>query len=159
MKLRLAKASQLSWSWGLAWLSLAICIYVYAPVSPFILQDLAQGKMFTQGRTCGSSEHPQFIFFSLLSVLYFLILENTNNFGKTFICNWSELPCKITIWESRNWGMFESLLRPKQYLMYLSCLALVLSIAYGTLLWDYGRTQQSDSAYSSKKRDIHWKNL
>ena len=24
MKLRLAKASQLSWSWGLAWLSLAI---------------------------------------------------------------------------------------------------------------------------------------
>ena len=25
MKLRLAKASQLSWSWGLAWLSLAIC--------------------------------------------------------------------------------------------------------------------------------------
>ena len=28
MKLRLAKASQLSWSWGLAWLSLAIfCLF------------------------------------------------------------------------------------------------------------------------------------
>ena len=26
MKLRLANASQLSWSWGLAWLSLAICL-------------------------------------------------------------------------------------------------------------------------------------
>ena len=27
VKLRLAKASQLSWSWGLAWLSLAIYVY------------------------------------------------------------------------------------------------------------------------------------
>ena len=30
VKLRLAKASQLSWSWGLAWLSLAIMSFIVA---------------------------------------------------------------------------------------------------------------------------------
>ena len=44
VKLRLAKASQLSWSWGLAWLSLAIVShYIYMSKLLFKLNWLKQG--------------------------------------------------------------------------------------------------------------------